>query len=78
MRRRLALALPLVAGVILAACASPEATRLRAGGPGADVGNRGAVVNMHEGSRPYWDTPRVAGIQGPSLEPSSQADRLSR
>jgi hypothetical protein len=67
-----------LAGTMLAACTSPESTRLRAGGPGADVGNRGAVVRMHEGSRPFWATQRVAGIQGPPLEPASQADRLSR
>ena len=67
-----------LAGAMLAACTSPESTRLRAGGPGADVGNRRAVVRMHEGSRPFWGTQRVAGVQGPPLEPASQADRLSR
>jgi hypothetical protein len=41
-----------------AACTSPEATRQRAGGPGADTGNRGAQVQMHGGSQPYWNTPR--------------------
>ena len=41
----------------LSACTSPEATRQRAGGPGADVGNRRDVVEMHEGSEPYWRTP---------------------
>jgi formate-dependent nitrite reductase membrane component NrfD len=70
--------LAVVAVLALAACTSPEATRLRAGGPGADVGNRGAEVAMHEGSRPYWQTPRVRGIVGPPLEPAAQADRLSR
>jgi hypothetical protein len=49
----LALALALVA------CTSPEATRTRAGGPGGDTGNRGRVVYMHEGSEPYWHTPRL-------------------
>ena len=34
-------------------CASPETTRTRGGGPGADVGNRAKVVQMHEGSRPF-------------------------
>jgi hypothetical protein len=47
-----------VAGALVA-CASPEATRSRAGGPGGDVGNRGAVVSMHAGSDPYWETPRI-------------------
>jgi hypothetical protein len=44
--------------LVLAACTSPEATRQRAGGPGGDTGNRGSVVEMHEGSQPYWNTPR--------------------
>jgi hypothetical protein len=62
---------------VLAGCASPEATRARAGGPGADVGNRGAAVQMHEGSHPYWNTPRVAGVEGTALEPARQAARFS-
>jgi hypothetical protein len=41
----------------LGACTSPEATRQRAGGPGADVGNRRDVVELHEGADPYWRTP---------------------
>jgi len=45
----------------LAGCTSPEASRRRGGGPGADVGNRGPVVEMHEGSRPYHGTPRLIG-----------------
>jgi hypothetical protein len=72
------LLLAAVAAVALVACTSPEATRVRAGGPGADVGNHGRVVKMHEGSEPYWKTPRVANIAGPPLESASQADRLSR
>jgi hypothetical protein len=44
---------------LAAACTSPEATRQRAGGPGGDTGNRGAQVRMHEGSEPYWSTPRL-------------------
>jgi hypothetical protein len=52
----------------LAACASPEATRVRAGGPGADVGNRGRVVQMHQGSEPFWHTPRVV----PAIPPSGR------
>ena len=43
---------------LAAACTSPEATRQRAGGPGGDTGNRGAQVQMHGGSEPYWRTPR--------------------
>ena len=75
-RRRVALVA--LAALACAACTSPEATRLRAGGPGADVGNHGRIVAMHEGSQPYWNTPRVPGIAGPSIEAASQADRLSR
>jgi hypothetical protein len=66
-----------VAGAV--ACSSPEATRMRSGGPGADVGNRSPVVQMHEGSRPFHDTPTRIGNSGLAvLEPASQADRLSR
>jgi hypothetical protein len=61
-RARLGLALLAVVGV--AACNSPEATRMRAGGPGADVGNRGRVVEMHGGSQPYWGTPRLVQERG--------------
>jgi hypothetical protein len=50
-------------GVVLVAamtgCASPEATRARGAGPGADPGNRGAVVTLHEGAEPYYRTPRI-------------------
>lgn len=50
---------PLVAVALLAVlggCTSPEATRMRAGGPGGDVGNRGDV-ELHGGSQPYYRTP---------------------
>jgi hypothetical protein len=60
-------------------CSSPEARRVRGGGPAADVGNKSAVVQMHEGSRPFYKTPMRIGSAGlGSLEPASQADRLSR
>jgi hypothetical protein len=59
-------------------CASPEMTRARGGGPGADVGNRGKVVEMHEGSQPFWKTPKIIPAKHPSLEPANQADQLSR
>jgi hypothetical protein len=51
------IALVLLAGTGLA-CTSPEATRTRGGGPGADVGNhpRGAV-ELHAGARMYTGTP---------------------
>jgi hypothetical protein len=66
---------------LVAGCTSPEATRQRAGGPGADPGNRKAVVQMHQGSNPYYQTPERIGRYGPdrsSLETARQADRLSR
>jgi hypothetical protein len=74
------LALITVAALVfyLAACASPEATRTRGGGPGADVGNRGKDVDMHEGSRPCWKTPDLIPTKHPPLAPASQADQLSR
>ena len=39
------------------ACASPEAARTRGGGPGADPGNHGAVVQLHAGAKIYHKTP---------------------
>jgi hypothetical protein len=41
----------------VAACASPETTRTRGGGAGADPGNHGAVVQLHGGARIYYKTP---------------------
>jgi hypothetical protein len=50
--------LALIAGLaLLGACASPEAQRVRGGGPGADVNNRDDVLEMHEGSVIYYNTP---------------------
>ena len=48
-------ALVLLAAV--AACASPETGRARGGGPGADPGNHGAVVEVHAGAKIYYRTP---------------------
>ena len=62
----------------LAACASPETTRTRGGGPGADVGNRAKFVQMHEGSKPFERTPKIISAKNPPLGPASQADQLSR
>ena len=61
-----------------AACTSPEATRTRGGGPGADVGNKTKVVRMHEGSRPFEGTPKIIETKHPPLDPAYQADELSR
>jgi hypothetical protein len=62
MRRGLAL----IALLALAGCTSPEATRQRAGGPGADVGNRNGV-ELHAGADPFAKTPTVKP-QAPNSE----------
>ena len=69
----------IVAGfsLYLAGCTSPEASRTRGGGPGADVGNRSEVVEMHEGSKPFYETPALIPAAHPSLAPASQAADLS-
>ena len=75
---KIALTLLLIGCVGVAGCGSPEATRTR-GGRGADVGNRPRIVEMHEGSRPFWKTPdRIGAVEHPPLEPAQQADKLSR
>lgn len=51
----------------LGACTSPEATRQRAGGAGADVGNRRDAVELHEGADPYWRTPTA--LRSPRVAP---------
>ncbi len=65
---------------LIVGCNSPEATRMRSGGSGGDIGNRGKVVQMHEGARPYWRTPeRLAKNVGMrDLGPAQQSDRASR
>ena len=70
--------LGLLVAVALVACTSPEADRTRGGGPGADVGNRGNPIVMHEGSSPYADTPKRIPSQAPPVAPASQARQLSR
>ena len=47
----------LVLMVSIAACASPEARRVRGGGLGADPGNHAAVVEVHGGAKIYYRTP---------------------
>ena len=71
-------ALLMIISAIIAGCTSPETTRSRGGGPGADLGNRGSVVRMHEGSRPYEDTPKLIGADHPPLDPARQASEFSR
>ena len=62
---------------MLAACTSPETERVRGGGPGADVGNRGNPVVMHEGSQPYAGTPKLIPAEAPSVDSANQARQLS-
>jgi len=52
----------LFAACALAGCTSPETTRVRGQGPGGDVGNRPAVVKMHEAL-----ALRDAGVRKPVL-----------
>jgi hypothetical protein len=73
MVHRSLLALALAAALV--GCTSPEATRTRGGGPGADVANRTATVEMHEGSKPYWETPQIIAARQP---PPSESQRASR
>jgi hypothetical protein len=74
---KIALKLLLIGCVGVTGCGSPEATRTR-GGHGADVGNRPRIVEMHEGSRPFWKTPDRIAVEHPPLAPAQQADQLSR
>jgi hypothetical protein len=71
--------IPIIALLLyLAACASPELTRTRGGGPGADIGNRDKFVQMHEGAKPFEKTPKIIPTKHPSLDPANQADQLAR
>ena len=71
--------MPLAALLLaLSGCGSPETSRTRGGGPGADVGNRKQTVQMHEGARAFERTPKVIPAQHPPLGPANQADQLSR
>jgi hypothetical protein len=47
------------AALLLTSCGSPEASRTRGGGPGADVKNWGDPIELHAGAQPYYDTPCV-------------------
>jgi hypothetical protein len=76
MRRPLVI-VAMTAAVAAAGCASPEATRTRGGGPGADPGNRPAQVLMHEGSRQYWKTPVRIPMEPMPLDAAQQARQLS-
>jgi hypothetical protein len=58
-------------------CASPETDRQR-GGRGADIGNRGKIVRLHEGANPFAKTPTLIPAKPPPLDSATQAARLSR
>jgi len=72
------LAIVLLSLFSLTACVSPESTRARGGGPGADPLNHAQVVKMHEGSSQYWKTPLLIDQEFAALEPAEQARQLSR
>ena len=69
----------LLIGCAVVGCVSPETTRTRGDGRGADVGNTGPTVKLHEGSDPFWNTPnRIPGERHPPLASARQAQQLSR
>ncbi len=70
--------LVLITSLTISGCTSPEVSRTRGGGPGADLGNRSSIVRMHEGANPFEDTPKLIPTKSPPLEPARQADQLSR
>jgi hypothetical protein len=61
--RHAAAPLAMTVFLLLAACSSPEATRTRGGGPGADVRNWAQPVEIHAGARPYYETPCVTDVE---------------
>jgi hypothetical protein len=64
--------------LFIVGCTSPETTRTRGGGPGADLGNRGEILRIHEGAKPFEKTPKMIPTKHPPLDSASQADQLSR
>jgi hypothetical protein len=70
--------LMITTAVVTASCTSPEVSRSRGGGPGADRGNRGSIVRMHEGSNPFEKTPKIIGAEHPPLESARQARQYDR
>lgn len=59
-RTRSALLLAALLGAMVLAACSPEASRSRRSGLGADIGNRGPSVELHGPRNPYFETPRLA------------------
>jgi hypothetical protein len=75
----MALSILLTGVALVSGCVSPEPKRTRGDGPGADVGNRRATVELHGGSDPFWKTPdRIPGERHPPLASARQAQQLSR
>jgi hypothetical protein len=70
--------LVLITSLTISGCTSPEVSRTRGGGAGADLGNRSSIVRMHEGANPFEATPKLIPTKSPPLEPARQADHLSR
>ena len=71
------LLLAAVAGLAVAACRSPEEGRVRGGGAGADVGNRGDSTSTHGGSEMFYRTPCLmpeAECPGPQAASGSTGD----
>ena len=68
----------LIAFAALSACESPEATRTRGGGPGADGGNRTKILEMHGGSLPFWKTPQIIHTKHAPTDTADQAYELSQ
>jgi len=58
-RARGALMLGLLLGALAVAACSPEGSRTRSSGQGADTGNRGPSVELHGQRNPYFETPRL-------------------
>jgi hypothetical protein len=59
-RTRKVLMLGLFLGAMAMVACSPEGSRTRSGGQGADIGNRGTSVELHGQLNPYFETPRLA------------------
>ena len=56
-RIKLMFAIVLIGTTLFVSACSPEATRTRSGGPGADIGNRSANVDMHGNVYPTYQEP---------------------
>jgi hypothetical protein len=68
----------LIGSLTASGCVSPETRRARGGASGADVGNRPSRVKMHEGSDPYWRTPRRIEVEHAPLDAARQARTLDK